>query len=239
MTGNEVLRAALIQSAEEYFSRYETAETEKNHRFSLAFYIRKISVERLARKAEKIPPRDLPQRRYMPLKRLAVIIALIFAAVFLTAAAWVAYIAVRGFVFEVHTTHSDVSVDFSMYAIKDTIEETYRLPTESGCVFIDEITDSEAIISEYEYGDGNVTLVQSAKGFSENMMINTENAEVYEVSVKDGSGFVLIRRKGNGENITSITWVSNEYLFDIVGVSLEKEELIELAESVVTEKADN
>lgn len=238
MTSNEILREALIQTADEYFSRYEPTENEKPHRFSLAFYIRKISVERLARKAEKTAPRDLPQRRYMPLKRLAVIIAVIFAAALLTAAAWVAYISVRGFVFEVHTTHSDVSVDFSMYDIKDSIKEIYCLPPESGFELVNEITDSEIIISEYVCGNKELTFVQSAKAFAENIMINTENSEVCEATVNGNAGFIMIHHSDDEENGTSIAWIQDGYLFHIICVSFEKEELIKLAESVIVKEAN-
>ena len=238
MTSDEILKAALIKTADEYFSRYDTAENERPHRFSLAFYIRKISVERLARKAEKTAPRDLPQRRYMPLKRLVLIMAVIFAAVFLTAAAWVAYISVRGFIFEVHTTHSDVSVDFSMYDIKETIEETYRLPTQNGCEFVSEITDSGMIISEYVCGNKNLTFVQSAKAFSENFMINTESSEVCEVTVNGNAGFIMIHHSDDEGDGTSIAWIQDGYVFHIICVSLEKEELIKLAESVIVEEAN-
>lgn len=234
MTGNEVLRAALIQSAEEYFSRYETAETEKNHRFSLAFYIRKISVERLARKAEKIPPRDLPQRRYMPLKRLAVIIALIFAAVFLTAAAWVAYIAVRGFVFEVHTTHSDVTVDPTLYEIKEEITEYYWLSPESGCEYVDETrTDTEAI-QEYQMDGKQVLLTQRAGNLTQNSIgVNTEFADVCEVKVKDNYGFFVSRLvMGSDERSTFIIWVENGYVFSLHTSGFIAEELVNLAEQI-------
>ena len=231
MTSDEILKAALIKTADEHFSRYDTAENERPHRFSLAFYIRKISVERLARKAEKTAPRDLPQRRYMPLKRLVLIMAVIFAAVFLTAAAWVAYISVRGFIFEVHTTHSGVNVDFSMYDMKDSIEEIYCLPSESGFELVNEIIDSDVIMLEYRNEDELVTFAQFDGFFAENIMVNTENSDVIEVNVNYNCGFICVRHRETYD-ASFIIWEMDGYLFQI-SFNTSNDELIELAESVV------
>lgn len=241
MTSDEILREALIQTADEYFSRYEPTENEKPHRFSLAFYIRKISVERLAGKAEKTAPRDLPQRRYMPLKRLALIMAVIFAAAFLTAAAWVAYISVRGFVFEVHTTHSDVSVDFSMYTIKDTIEEIYRLPPESGCEYVTETGNSTAFLQEYQMNGKQVLFLQRSRDYvNDSIGVNTEFADVYEAKVNGNDGFIVSRHvEDSDERNTFIIWVENGYVLQISTIGLSNEELVKLAEFIeITEKTE-
>lgn len=234
MTSDEILREALIQTADEYFSRYEPTENEKPHRFSLAFYIRKISVERLARKAEKTAPRDLPQRRYIPLKRLAVIMAVIFAAVFLTAAAWVAYISVRGFVFEVHTTHSNVIVDPSLYEIKEEITEFYWLPPESGCEYVDEMGDNQEVIQEYQMNGKQILFVQYSGNLLENSIeVNTEFADVYEVKVKDNNGFVVSRFvNGSVERSTFIIWIENGYVFAIHTEGFSADELVGMAEQI-------
>ncbi len=234
MTSDQILRAALIQTADEYFSRYEPNENEKQHRFSLAFYIRKISVERLAEKAEKTAPRDLPQRRYMPLRRLALIMAVILAAVFLTAAAWVAYISVRGFVFEAHTTHSDVSVDLSLYEIKEEITEFYWLPPESGCEYVSEIGDNEVKMIEYIYAGKPLDFAQYSGNLTENdAMVNTENAEVFEVNVNGDCGFICVRQREIVDDATFIIWLKDGYVLQISCTSVTNDELIRLAESTV------
>ncbi|MBD5113983.1 MAG: DUF4367 domain-containing protein [Ruminococcaceae bacterium] len=234
MTSDEILKAALIQTADEHFSRYDTAENERPHRFSLAFYIRKISVERLARKAEKTAPRDLPQRRYMPLKRLVLIMAVIFAAVFLTAAAWVAYISVRGFIFEVHTTHSDVTIDPALYEIKEEITEFYWLPSQSGCEYVSEIGDNEEVIQEYEMDGKQVLFVQHAGDYVNNSIgVNTEFADVYDVKVKDNDGFVVSRIVSDSdERSTFIIWIENGYVFSIHTSGFSNDELVDLAEQI-------
>lgn len=231
MTSDEILKAAFDLTSEEYFSGYDLAENEKPHRFSLAFYIRKISVVRLARKAEKEEnPSSLPQRKYMPLRRLAVVIALIGVLATLTAAAWVTEILVPGFIFDVYGDHSNVSVDFSMYKIKDTITEYYWLPPESGCELVTEITDSEVILTEYKFKDQRLSLGQFAG--DEDIGFNTENAEVYETSVAGNPAFICVRHTEGSEDGTTITWIKEEYLFHITAVSLTDEELIGLAEAV-------
>ncbi|MCM1055269.1 MAG: DUF4367 domain-containing protein [Bacteroides sp.] len=239
MTSDDVLKTALIQTAEEFFSRYMPAAGEKPHRFSLAFYIRKISVERLARRAVRVPAETISVPKYIPLKRLAVLIAVLLSAAFLTAGAWVAYISVRGFVFEVHTTYSDVSVDFSMYDIKETIDEAYGLPIENGYELVYEITDSQIIISEYKYKDKKLTLVQYAGEFAETSMLNTENSEVSEITINNNAGFILVNTLDSTENGITITWIQDGYLFDIIGTSFEKEEVIEIAKSVAVLEKNN
>lgn len=234
MAVDEALKAALIASSEEYFSRYDIPDNEKPHRFSLAYRIRKISIKRLWRKAGSMSPESLPRKSYMPLKKLSVLIIAVITAVFLAAAAGAVYlISVRGFDFNVHEKYSDVSVDFSMYTVKDTIEEVYRLPAESGYELTYSVTDSEAITSEYENGDKRLTLYQFAKNFAGNLMANTENSEVYEVSVNGEAGFIVVHHSEYADDAASITWIHKGYVFTIMGAS--RDELIGLAEMIVLE----
>lgn len=44
MKVDEVLKAALIASSEEYFSLCDISENKKSHRFSLVYRIRKMSI---------------------------------------------------------------------------------------------------------------------------------------------------------------------------------------------------
>ncbi len=237
MTGNEALKAALIAYSEEYFSQYDIPADEKPHRFSLAYRIRKISVKRLSMKIERAarvssPGKSAAVKRYIPLKKLAVIMTVMFSAVFLTAATGAVYFGARGFLFDVHDTYSDVSVDFSMYDIKDTIEEVYRLPEGSGYELVNETADDEIVNSKYKCGDKTITLSQYAKTFALNLMTNTENSEVYEVEVNGEVGFVLTHRSNNFDNLIAITWIHNGYVFEIAGAVVDKEELLRLAELV-------
>lgn len=238
MTSDEILKAAFEQTMDEHFSQYDLEENEKPHRFSIAFYIRKISVVRLAKKAEKTGnPISLPQRKYIPLRRLAVIIALIGVIAVLTAAMWFTDIFVPGFVFDVYGDHSDVSVDFSMYKIKDTIEEVYWLPPESGCEFIDEESASDVVLTGYNFKDTQISLGQFAG--SEPIGLNTENAEVYEINVGENPGFICIRQREGLENATNITWLYDGYVFHITAVAFTEEELLELAKSVSLKETEN
>ena len=71
MIDNELLKQALDETADRHFSKYDIQPEEKPHRFSLVFKIREKSITKLSKKPEK------NTHSYMPLKRLAVMIAVI------------------------------------------------------------------------------------------------------------------------------------------------------------------
>ena len=244
MTGDEALKMALIAHYEEYYSQYDVTADDKPHRFSLAYRIRKKSITRLAKKHWERPASCAPykpskiltaERSYIPLKKLAVIISVIISAVFFTVAAGAIYFGARGFIFDVYNTHSNVSVDFSMYDIKDTIEEVYRLPVESGYECVHEISDEDVVISRYECGDKSVNFLQYTKLLAENMMANTENSTISEIEVNGGVGFILYHQNKYSDNTASITWIQNGYVFEIMGADDDSEELLRLAEIIEIE----
>ncbi len=244
MTGDEALKMALIAHYEEYYSQYDVPADEKPHRFSLAYRIRKNSIIRLAKKRWERPAPCVPckpsgilvaERHYIPLKKLAAMIAVIISAVFFTVAASAIYFGARGFIFDVYNTHSDVSVDFSMYDIKDTIEEVYRLPFESGYKLVNEAANKSIVNSHYECGNKTVDLIQYTKLFAENMMANTENSTVCEIEVNGDVGFMLYHQSKNSDNISIITWVRDGYVFEIMGTGIDGEELLKLAEIIEIE----
>lgn len=237
MTGDEVLKKALIEYSEEYFSGYDISEDEKPHRFSFVYRLRKISVKRAANRFACVP-QCLPQevcavdRGYIPLKKMAVMLSVILTAVFLAAAAGAVYFGARGFLFDVHETHSNVSVDFSMYNIKDTIEEVYRLPLESGYELINEVVNNRVVNSQYECGDKSITFAQYTKAFATNLIENTENSCIGEIDVNGNVGFILSHRSNNADSYLAITWVDNGYLFEITGTFVDADELLMLAELI-------
>ena len=238
MTGDEALKMALIAHYEEYYSQYDVTADDKPHRFSLAYRIRKNSIIRLAKKRWERPAPCVPckpsgtlaaERRYIPLKKLAAMIAVIISAVFFAAAASAIYFGARGFIFDVHNTHSDVSVDFSMYDIKDTIEEVYRLPVESGYELVNEAAYKSVVNSQYKCGNKTVNLIQYTKLLAENIMSNTENSTVCEIEVNGEVGFILYHQSKNSDNISNITWIRDGYVFEIMGTGVDGEELLKLA----------
>ena len=241
MTGDEALKMALIAYSEEYFSQYDVPADEKPHRFSLAYRIRKKSIMRLAKKHWERPASCAPckpskiltaEKSYIPLKKLAVIISVIISAVFFAVAAGAIYFGARGFIFDVYNTHSNVSVDFSMYDIKDTIEEVYRLPVESGYECVDEISNEWVVSSRYKFGDRMINFIQYTKSFTENLMVNTENSTICEIEVNGGVGFILYHQSKYSDNSASITWIQNGYVFEIMGADDDSEELLRLAEII-------
>lgn len=232
MIDDELLKAALAEALSEDFDRYDIQDDETPHRFSLAYRIRKRSVFKLAKRCEKKEP--LTERRHMPLRRLALIMAIVAVIVVLSIGAYAAYVLfINGFVFDVYKDHSELTFNPSMYEIKDTITEYYFLPPESGCVYVDEMLDDITTIYEYRLNGRLLLLVQDAGVYSGgNYIVNTENAELYEASVNGNDGFIVIKHRENEDDGTSIYWVMDEYLFEISTVALSKDELIQLAESV-------
>ncbi len=238
MTGDEALKMALIAHYEEYYSQYDVTADDKPHRFSLAYRIRKNSIIRLAKKRWERPAPCVPckpsgtlaaERRYIPLKKLAAMIAVIISAVFFAAAASAIYFGARGFIFDVYNTHSNVSDDFSMYDIKDTIEEVYRLPVESGYELVNEAAYKSVVNSQYKCGNKTVNLIQYTKLLAENIMSNTENSTVCEIEVNGEVGFILYHQSKNSDNISNITWIRDGYVFEIMGTGVDGEELLKLA----------
>lgn len=241
MTSNDVLRTALLNTADEFFSCRCLSETEKSHRFSLAYRIRKISIKRLGRKAEPFAPlaapvpEAAPMKSYVPLRKLSVMILAIITAVFLASAAGASYIVrVRGFNFDVHEKYSDASVDFSMYTIKDSIEEVYRLPDESGYELVYDVPDDTVRSAGYSNGDYAITFVQIAGAVAKKFMVNTENSEVYEVTVDGEAGFILVHHRSDGTTGKILTWIHDGYVFQIMGET--EIDMVELAKFIVPEK---
>ena len=141
MIDNEMLKQALDETADRHFSKYDIQPEEKPHRFSLVFKIREKSITKLSKKPEK------NTHSYMPLKRLAVMIAVISVIAALGIAAGAGFIIIKGF--NVYTqsshnfgvTHTDtiLEVDYSKYDIKTEIalDEYYCLAEDSGCKFVE------------------------------------------------------------------------------------------------------
>jgi hypothetical protein len=154
------------------------------------------------------------------------------SAVFFAVAAGAIYFGARGFIFDVYNTHSNVSVDFSMYDIKDTIEEVYRLPVESGYECVDEISNEWVVSSRYKFGDRMINFIQYTKSFTENLMVNAENSTICEIEVNGGVGFILYHQSKYSDNSASITWIQNGYVFEIMGADDDSEELLRLAEII-------
>ena len=135
MIDNELLKQALDETADRHFSKYDIQPEEKPHRFSLVFKIREKSITKLSKKPEK------NTHSYMPLKRLAVMIAVISVIAALGIAAGAGFIIIKGF--NVYTqsshnfgvTHTDtiLEVDYSKYDIKTEIalDEYYCLAEDS------------------------------------------------------------------------------------------------------------
>ena len=238
MTGNELLREALMLSLEETIAFHKQASRENPHRFSLAYKIRRRSIIRLverceAEKTHRETEKPRTERHFMPLKRLALFMAIIAAAVVLSVGAYAVYLVINGFVFDVHGEYSDVSLDLSEYDLKDTITELYWLPPESGCEKLSEMVDSELAVSDYYWNDNTIVLIQYTKFAAEHSLkLNTEGANIYGVKINGNDGFIDVRLREDLDDDQEIIWVMDGYIFHISGWTITDEELIKLAESV-------
>ena len=242
MLSNELLKEALMLSLEETAAFHKQAGEENPHRFSLAYKLRKRSIIRLAKRyeAEKAyieryeTEKPHTERHFMPLRRLALFMAIIAAAVVLSVGAYAAYLIINGFVFNVQDEYSDVTLDISEYQLKDSIAELYWIPPESGCECVAEMLDDKCAVYNYEWNGKEIVFTQYTKYVAENTFgVNTENADVYGVKVSANDGFITTIYREKADEAKEITWAMDGYVFNISGLSIEENDLIKLAESAV------
>lgn len=231
MISDELLKEAFMLSLEETIAFHKQESEENPHRFSLSYKIRRRSIIRLAERYETEKPHT--ERHFMPLRRLALFMAIIAAAVVLSVGAYAAYLIINGFVFDVHETYSDVILGISEYEIKDSITELYWLPPESGCECISEMVDSEFVISNYQWNDNTIVLMQHTKLATDMIGANTEDADVYGIKVSGNNGFILNRHREEFGNDKEVIWIMDGYVFYISCWTITDKDLIKLAESVV------
>ena len=239
MISDELLKDALMLSLEETVAFHKRACEDNPHRFSIAYKIRRRSIIRLAehyetRKLHHGTEKPHTERHFIPLKRLALFIAIIAAAVVLSVGAYAAYLIINGFVFDVHEEYSRVTLDTSEYELKNTITELYWLPPESGCESIIEIHDDETAMTIYYQNENTIVLGQYTKFAVEHfVMLNTEDANVYSVKINENNGFISIRPEEGVVNDKEVVWIMDGYVFYISCETITVEELIKFAESVV------
>ena len=236
MFSDELLREALTLSLEETIAFHKRESEENSHRFSLAYKIREKSIIRLAERYETEKPRA--ERHFIPLKRLALFMAIIAAAVVLSVGAYAAYLIINGFVFDVYDEYSDVTLDLSEYEIKDTITELYWLPPESEWECISEMFENELMMSDYEWNGNTISLIQYTKINAEQFVkVNTEEADIYGVQINENDGFIAVRDRKNHDGYKRVVWIMDEYVFDLSSVSITEDELVKLAELVVVKES--
>ncbi|MCH5200186.1 MAG: DUF4367 domain-containing protein [Oscillospiraceae bacterium] len=233
MSSDELLRTALIASFEERMSLCKREIEENPHRFSLAYKIRKRSIIRLARRYEETKEPSA-ERHFMPLRKLALIMAIIAAAVILSVGAYAAYLIINGFVFDRHGEYSDVTLDISEYQLKDSINELYWLPPESGCECVVEMIDDTSAVYNYEWNGNEIVFTQYTKFAAEHYLkLNTENANIYGVNVNGNNGFITTVYREKEDETKGIVWVMDGYIFSISIPSFGENRLVELAEMTV------
>ena len=237
MISDEVLKTALIASFEERMALCEREIEENPHRFSLAYKIRKRSILRLARRYEETKE-PTAERHFMPLRRLALIIAIIAAAVILSVGAYAAYLIINGFVFDKHETYSGFTLDLSEYDLKDSITEIYGFALESGIEYIHRTVNSNmVVISYYQFNGKNILLTQYSKDSIENgfFAANTEESNIHGAIISEKGGFTVIRHREIENDYVIVAWINNGYVFSISSNEFTDNELIELTDWLITE----
>ena len=236
MISNELLRTALIASFEERMALCEREIEENPHRFSLAYKIRKRSILRLARRYEETKE-PAAERHFMPLRRLALIIAIIAAAVILSVGAYAAYLIINGFVFDKHETYSGVTLDLSEFEINDTITEIYEFSPESGAELISKTISDRIVLSKYQFNGRSVIFTQYSKKYIENSFFatNTEESNIYGITVSGNGGFIVIRHRESEDDYVIVAWINRGYVFSFSSKEFTDNELIELADWLVME----
>ena len=170
----------------------------------------------------------------MPLRRLAMLIAIIIAAVVLSMGVFATYTIINNFVFDVNKEYSDVTLDPSLYDLKDAITELYCLPPEIGCEYIDDINDGEVAFYNYSLNNNTVGLIQYTKVFAvQSLRVNTENADVFGIKINGNDGFMVIQHYEGFDDSKTITWVMDGYIFQITSAAISNDDLMKLAESVI------
>ena len=239
MISDELLRTALISSFEERMALCKREIEENPHRFSLAYKIRKRSIIRLAERYEEMKE-PAAERNFMPLKRLALIIAIIASAVILSVGAYAAYLIINGFVFDRHENYSEVTLDLSEYDLKDTITEIYGFSSVNGVEFISRMMDEKVVLSKYQFNGKKISLTQYTKDYIGNGLIsNTEDSDLYEIKVNEYDGFTVIRHREIENDSKVVAWINNGYVFSISSTEFTVSELTELSCLLVTENYIN
>lgn len=178
----------------------------------------KLKMRRVFRIGRRSP--EKASAKLMPVSRIKVLIAVVVASVLLLTGSCV-YMAVNGFGFYVHETHSVV---YSLYTdnAKIALDEIYELPRESGYSQIEQTEMLTICTSEYKTGEACVTLSQRLIGNT--YTVDTENKTVEEIFVNGNRGFYI-----EMENDAYITWQMDGYIFTVTG-NVTKEEAVRLAE---------
>lgn len=234
MTNEEIMAAALSEIMDEEFAQLEKQSKEKKHRFSVFYKLRKKSITRIAKRSEK-EASDASRRRYVPLRRLALVTAIVGAAVVLSIGAYaVVRLIFSGFVLDNRTTYTDLTIDPSQYDMKENIEEVYWIPLKDNMEIYAELADKWAVMYEYIIDkDKHVVLSQfSGELIEQSLRLNTEDAEIRPIRIKGNDGFIIIRRLLIGTYEKSVVWLMDGYVFEITSNDFSEEEVISLAEKV-------
>lgn len=120
-------------------------------------------------------------------------------------------------------------------SIPQTIETVYTLPADkipSGYRLVEEKNGLLSHSEKYSEENGTVISFSQRIASGSNAYLDTENADVINVSVGNYTGIYYCNK-----NIANLLWVTDEYFFDITAPdSFEINQLINLAENIQAKK---
>ncbi len=210
------------------FLAWEIDEYQKipDHRFSLRFN------KKMKRLLYTPPVFELKGRR-IPLKRAitAAMLVIILAAL-LTGATFAVYKLWENYRIEDNSLYSMLYIA-DIENSPETLEEEYRIGADMSGYAERIIQDDEyCYLVEYSLTDTDTIIIfsQTTKEFSEQALLNTENAFVMpiEILINGCKGYYFMTYYGSHY----IMWDNGDYIIDMSAYGISKDELIILAETV-------
>lgn len=229
MNNQEVFAAALQNALAADIAEYEKLP---DHIFSRRFERKMKKLLYTPQPVFQLNGRHIPLRKSVVIAMLAVILAVL----------------ITGAAFAVYRLWEQYRIEdnglFSMLYITDienapkTLEEEYRIGADMSGYAERVIQDDEyCYLVEYTLPDSKVTIIfsQATKEFSEQAMINTENALITptEITINGCKGFYFMTYYGSHY----VLWDNGDYIVDMSAYGISKDELISLAETV--QKVEN
>lgn len=224
MNEQDIFAMALQSELERDIAEYQEIP---DHSFSRRFERRMKKLLYTPQPAFELGGRRIPLRRSVVIAVLAIFMsALLMGATLAVYKLWEQY-------------HIEDSGLFSMLYITDienapkTLEEEYRIGADMSGYTQRVVQDDEyCYMVEYSMPDSDKTVIfsQTTKEFSEQAMINTENALVMpvEITVNGYKGCYFMTYYGSHY----ILWDNGNYIIDMSAYGIGKDELILLAETV-------
>lgn len=201
--------------------RYEVfCENPVNHRFSLAYKMKKRAFIKRCGRGQAQPV------HYMPVMRIKfVVLAIVLAVAMLMG--FSLFHNVDGFSFQKYPEYSKVYIH-GADRLRPSVEVAYLIPEEYGYTVSHKVISDEHISMKYTNSEKEFTFAQSVNAGT--IQVNTEGYFVEEIQINGNDGFYI-----QMDDEAYLMWVEDGYVFEIVG-EIDKDEAIKLAETTKIKK---